>query len=279
MTDLTLGDTVDTIALPTFDVDESVAALLLHHVRDPVDRSRLSAVSTLWRRVVKSARTSSRALASSSSAAILWPKDVRLVLKGDLAAKLTNSRVMQLLEYAGPHISVIEIHGAPAAFWGLGLQPHFALMSQPRFPDVLQTLDLSGCPGVWGGRVLGLLHNTRIGQRPKAERLDKLSLAGCNVRSSHVPGLDCFVRHSRTSSPEKFDYWVCSGADHVVEKCRRCWFCRKLKCMDCIVMARESLEVTRLPGFFGIHTSISDIFICASCEPRWGDLLQSVIAA
>ena len=264
-TDLTIGgDNVDTIALSTFDVDESVAALVLQHIRNPVDRSCLAAVSTLWRRVVKSARTSLQPLASSSSAAILWPKDVRLVLKGDLAAKLTNSRVMQLLEYAGPHISVIEIHGAPAAFWGLGLQLHFDLMTHPRFPDTLQILDLSGCPGVWGGRVLGLLHNTRIGQRPKAERLDKLGLAGCNVRSSHVPGLDRFVRHSRVSSPETFDYWVCKGADHVVEKCRRCLVCHTLKCMDCIVKARDSLEISRVSG--GNLWSHRDIFLCASCN-------------
>ena len=149
---------------------------------------------------------------------------------------------------------------------GLGLQPHFLQMARACFPDELQLLDLSGCPGVWGGRVLGLLGNTRIGQRPKEERLDKLGLAGCNVRPSHVPGLDRFVRHNRSSpsAREGFDFWVCSLAvkPHVVETCCHCGVCGMFGCKDCVV--KETVGAL-LPATLARVCRFCDAFLCEGC--------------
>ena len=62
MTDLTpvidATTTTPSQVVVTFDVDESIATLVMQHVGDPLDRNALAAVSRVWRRVAKSSSTS-----------------------------------------------------------------------------------------------------------------------------------------------------------------------------------------------------------------------------
>jgi hypothetical protein len=206
---------------PSFDVDESIAALVLQHVDDPLDRFALAGVSQVWRKVATSSNPS------------MWPKHVRLLLQGAIAAKLTDERVEQLLEYAGPNgnLRAIEIQGAPPAFTGEGLCPYFE--QPPSLTPQLHTIDLSGCAGVQSWVFLALLSSTGIDNRPRNERLDKLGLDLCHVQNQDVHILDTFVRHSRSSSRDKFDYWLCEICEEVVEKCFRCESCGDQCCHDC----------------------------------------------
>jgi hypothetical protein len=191
--------TTTTLDAATFDVDESVAALVLHFVEDVRDRFALSSVSRVWRTVTN---------AANDSSCFGQAANVRLLLTPPLAAALTDRRVARLLECAGPNLRSIEIHGAPATFIGQGL---WCRMSQTRgeavadgrtywlfhFPQ-LQTLDLSRCEGVQSGHVLALLFNSDVHTRPRNERLDKLGLAGCSgVAAQDISQLDEFVQHRR----------------------------------------------------------------------------------
>jgi hypothetical protein len=109
-----------------------------------------------------------------------------LTLTGDLAARLTDSRVVRVLRRAGPDLRSLVVTGAAAVFTGTGLvayathtdDTHWGDLTRetctlgsalccvgfcdrarapsdpPAFPR-LQTLDLSRCPGVTGAAVLG----------------------------------------------------------------------------------------------------------------------------
>jgi hypothetical protein len=232
------------LAPATFDVGESVAALVLHFVGDVRDRFALSSVSRVWRRA---ARVAAETTTNPSSGCFFGAPttNVRLrIQEGALAAKLTNRRVAKLLECAGPGLHSIEIHGAPAAFTGEGL---YSRMLTPEENDVgyfpsrpfsrrLQTVDLSRCVGVRSGHVLRLLTHSQILSRPKTERLHKLGLAGCVVEAEHIPRLDTFVRHARvTSAPfHNFDYWVCAMCDDVIANHGpQCVSCNMTTCADC----------------------------------------------
>jgi hypothetical protein len=137
----TTQDTATTPLLPldgpSFDVDESVAALVLQHVENPLDRFALAGATRVWR----------VAATTTSPTNCLWPKHARrLKLQGALALKLTDWRLARLLKYAGPLCS-IEIRGAPSAFTGYGIYPHYRQMAKES-PTASSTVALSGCPGV-----------------------------------------------------------------------------------------------------------------------------------
>ena len=181
----------------SFDPDEHLATLVLRHVGEVRDRLALECVSRVWRAV--------------GQIPGVWPQ-LDLTLTGDLAARLTDARVVRVLRRAGPNLRSLVVNGAPSAFTGEGLVAYAAHTEDtqwggftretrtlgaalycmgfcdrarapsdpPAFPR-LQTLDLSRCPGVTGPAVLGLLHQLRIRDAPKAERLQRLALAGCAV--------------------------------------------------------------------------------------------------
>jgi hypothetical protein len=166
----------------TFEPDEHIATLVLRHVGDVRDRLALECVSSVWRAV-------------GQIPDLGCPRNSLTVLTGDrLAARLTDARLFRLLRRAGPNLRTLVVNGAPAAFTGEGLVAFAAHTDAtpwggfaPRTPSDspafarLQTLDLSRCPGVTGPAVLGLLHQLRIRDAPKAERLHRLALAGCAV--------------------------------------------------------------------------------------------------
>jgi hypothetical protein len=171
----------------SFEPDEHLATLVLRHVGDVRDRLALECVSRIWRAV-------------GQIPGVWWGED--LTLSGDLAARLTDARVTLVLRRVGPSLRSLVVNGAPAAFTGVGLVAYtdealrcggFATraLSDPAFAR-LQTLDLSRCPGVTGIAVLGLLHRLRIHHAPKAERLQRLALAGCAVyKAGGAPRATC----------------------------------------------------------------------------------------
>ena len=85
--------------MPSFDVDESVAAAVLAHVSSPRDRLALACVSSVW----KNAVTSEGAWGTCD-----------LVLDGELGKRLTDERFGRLLSYCGD-VKHLEVCDAPAA--------------------------------------------------------------------------------------------------------------------------------------------------------------------
>jgi hypothetical protein len=61
------------------------------------------------------------------------------------------------------------------------------------FPK-LQTLIVNQCPGVKASFVGSLLRSIGVDRREKANRLDRLSLAGCEMSKLGLEALDEFVR-------------------------------------------------------------------------------------
>jgi hypothetical protein len=164
------------------DVHESVASVVLQRVEAVQDRLALACVSRVWRRV--------------ATAPSCWaPHDV-LQLEGDLASKLTDDRLSRLFPYAGPALRSIVIHDAPAAFTGKGLSPLLSTFSILPLSN-LKTLDLSRCPGVRGQEIITAMLLSGVMTRVKEKRLDKISVAGCDVTASDVTLLYDYVRHAR----------------------------------------------------------------------------------
>ena len=245
MTDLTAAITSLSLSLPleeerpvaTFDVDESVAVLVLYFVKDVKDRLALSSVNTVWR----------RAVAAAYATCVGPVPRLHLSLTGPLAAKLTDRRVAKLLECAGRNLRHIEIHGALATFTGRGLfsrmltdeektgTGHLCLTLRS-FP-CLRTLDVSGCVGVTSANVLQFLHRSKVHRRPRKKRLKKLGLAECDIDTTDVPRLDECVQHDRSSSGslERFDYWSCEYCERIISdtEATQCGGCRDTMCTEC----------------------------------------------
>jgi hypothetical protein len=172
----------------SFEPDEYLATLVLRHVGDVRDRLALECVSRVWRAV--------------GQIPGVWQSQ-DLTLSGDVAARLTDARFRQVLRRVGPNLRSMVVNDAPAAFTGEGLGAYAALVDEARrggAPGVgegqyglprppapvftrLQTLDFARCPGVSSPAVLGLLRALLIDDAPKAERLQRLALAGCDVEN------------------------------------------------------------------------------------------------
>ena len=178
----------------SFEPDEHLATLVLRHVGGVRDRLALECVSRVWRAV-------------GQIPGVWQVQD--LSMSGDLATRLTDARVCQVLRRAGPNLRSLVLNDAPVAFTGEGLRSYAALVlhalaggapsapggaeehllptpaprPNPAFAR-LQSLDLSRCPGVTGRVVFELLTQLRIHKAPKAARLQRLALAGCDVRKA-----------------------------------------------------------------------------------------------
>jgi hypothetical protein len=169
----------------SFEPDEHLATLVLQHVGEMRDRLALECCSRAWR-------------AAGQIPGVWQSQD--LILTGDLAARLTDARARHVLRRAGTNLRSLVVNDAPAGFTGEGLRAslvHEARRGAPAgvaqvhglpTPPApafvrLQTLDLRRCPGVTGGVIIGIMRDLRIHDVPKAERLQRLALAGCGVHS------------------------------------------------------------------------------------------------
>jgi len=169
----------------SFEPDEYLATLVLRHVGEVRDRLALECCSRVWR-------------AAGQIPGVWQSQD--LTLSGDLAARLTDARVVLVLRRAGPNLRSLVVNDAPAAFTGEGLSayvvavdeaqggapPGVADAAPPTFDaafERLQTLNLRRCPGVTGHARLNLLSRLHIHDAPKEERMQRLALrAGAYTR-------------------------------------------------------------------------------------------------
>lgn len=148
--------------MPSFDVDESVAAAVLAHVSSPRDRLALACVSPVW----KNAVTSEGAWGTCD-----------LVLDGELGKRLTDERFGRLLCYCGD-VKHLEVCDAPAAeFEGNFLSDE----GIPAKFASLESFKLTNCSGVDCTRVVDFMKAIDMTARPKDKRLRCLHLAGCVV--------------------------------------------------------------------------------------------------
>jgi len=187
----------------SFEPDEHLAALVLRHVGTVRKRLALECVSRVWRAVGQTPG--------------VWATQY-LTLSGALAARLTDARLCHVLRRAGSNLRSLVINDAPDTFTGDGLFSYAALVDVARgraevaglpCPDPafgrLQTLDLARCPGVTGRAVVGLLRQLRIHDTPKAQRLQRLALAGCAITKAGGYGEQALLEVCRTSNTRSLE--------------------------------------------------------------------------
>ena len=96
-----------------FEPDESIGAAVLAHVHDVRDRLALACVSREWRRVA----------ATEGSWGVAHDE---LVMKGELAKRLTDERLERLMRYYG-RLKRVELRGFPPTFTGTFMTETFHL--------------------------------------------------------------------------------------------------------------------------------------------------------
>ena len=229
------AEAVDT--MPSFDVDESVAAAVLAHVSSPRDRLALACVSSVW----KNAVTSEGAWGTCD-----------LVLDGELGKRLTDERFGRLLCYCGD-VKHLEVCDAPAAeFEGNflsdeGIAAKFAS---------LESFKLTNCSGVDCTWVVDFMEAIGMPARPKDKRLRCLHLAGCvlaEMEFYHIETLnecltadrdDMFLEQGekrvpsviRVQNKANLDLWWCeSECERVVttSAVKICNICKTAFCVSC----------------------------------------------
>ena len=223
--------------MPSFDVDESVAAAVLAHVSSPRDRLALACVSSVW----KNAVTSEGAWGTCD-----------LVLDGELGKRLTDERFGRLLCYCGD-VKHLEVCDAPAAeFEGNflsdeGIAAKFAS---------LESFKLTNCSGVDCTWVADFMEAIGMPARPKDKRLRCLHLAGCvlaEMEFYHIETLnecltadrdDMFLEQGekrvpsviRVQNKANLDLWWCeSECERVVttSAVKICNICKSAFCVSC----------------------------------------------
>ena len=241
--------------MPSFDVDESVAAAVLAHVSSPRDRLALACVSPVW----KNAVTSEGAWGTCD-----------LVLDGELGKRLTDERFGRLLCYCGD-VKHLEVCDAPAAeFEGNflsdeGIAAKFAS---------LESFKLTNCSGVDCTSVVDFMKAIDMTARPKDKRLRCLHLAGCvlaEMEFYHIETLeqcltadrdDMFYLEQgekssviRIQNKANLDLWWCeSECERVVttSAVKICNICESAFCVSCA-------EGSCCDG--------CGEFICSECDP------------
>ena len=147
-----------------FEPDESIGAAVLAHVHDVRDRLALACVSREWRRVA----------ATEGSWGVAHDE---LVMKGELAKRLTDERLERLMRYYG-RLKRVELRGFPPTFTGTFMTKRFTSL-HPRLFESLESLVLRSETSSLGiGRVKAFLSSLGVRDRPKTERLDRLHLGG-----------------------------------------------------------------------------------------------------
>ena len=224
--------------MPSFDVDESVAAAVLAHVSSPRDRLALACVSPVW----KNAVTSEGAWGTCD-----------LVPDGELGKRLTDERFGRLLCYCGD-VKHLEVCDAPAAeFEGNFLSDE----GIPAKFASLESFKLTNCSGVDCTRVVDFMKAIDMTARPKDKRLRCLHLAGCvlaEMEFYHIETLEqCltadrddifYLGQSKTSvrsvvrvqNIANLDLWWCeSECDLVVptSEVKICNSCKSAFCGSC----------------------------------------------
>ena len=216
-----------------FEPGESIAAAVLAHVHDVRDRLALACVSREWRRVA----------ATEGSWGVAHDE---LVVKGELAKRLTDERLERLMRYCG-RLKRVELRDFPDTFVGTC----FASL-HPRKFESLETLVLrSKTSSLNIEHVKQFLQRLRVRDRPKVERLDRLHLGGCDAAPHDVPFLLECVRHDRDRDKPydegALDLWVCDmcasdvmctgqlgSYDSTMVEGVQCDACRKLYCEGCM---------------------------------------------
>lgn len=228
-----------------FEPDESIGAAVLAHVHDVRDRLALACVSREWRRVA----------ATEGSWGVAHDE---LVVKGELAKRLTDERLERLMRYCG-RLKRVELRDFPSTFKGTFMTKGFTSL-HPRVFESLESLVLrSETSSLNIKRVKNFLSRLGVRDRPKAERLDRLHLGGCKATAGDVAFLLECVRHDRDRKKplEKgaLDLWVCDTCERVVssrywvsddsafEFGDQCDACKKMYCEGCL----ENMESG--PGF------------------------------
>ena len=239
------------------EVDESIASLIVARLPDIRDKLALACVSKVWR------------LAAGSPGCWALHND-SLVVEGALAEKLpidaagappANTRVWQLMSYAGREIRVLEIHSSglrSLTIWG-GEDARYLVdgkvVKRPSYLNGipssiaigyhlwthLQVLDLRGCEllSVKCEVSYFLAKVTQIHTRPKEQRLDRLMLGGCDLgglTESSLTGLWQCVRHEpdvEKSTQAPFDLCPCTGCRRVMSKGGQCKVCKHPYCLSC----------------------------------------------
>ena len=184
-----------------FEPDESIGAAVSAHVHDVRDRLALACVSREWRRVA----------ATEGSWGVAHDE---LVMKGELAKRLTDERLERLMRYYG-RLKRVELRGFPPTFTGTFMTKRFTSL-HPRLFESLESLVLRSETSSLGiGRVKAFLSSLGVRDRPKTERLDRLHLGGCDATAEDVPFLLECVRHDRVRNKplEKgaLDLWACES--------------------------------------------------------------------
>ena len=209
----------------TFDVGESVAALVFSHVKSTRDRLALACVSRVWRKVAGSYGS--------------WGT-CDLVIDSELGKKITDDRFDNLVRYCSrvKHLEVRDAHGLKFEE-GLGSFP------ASRFAS-LESLNLTGCSRLTGYDIFECIRNIGLLDRPKEGRLRCLCIAGCDVDINDLPALrECLSIDQKANFPgfkalpEKqigsFDLWECGNCEEVVQTCdaSKCVTCDETFCDEC----------------------------------------------
>lgn len=250
-----------------FEPDESIGAAVLAHVHDVRDRLALACVSREWRRVA----------ATEGSWGVAHDE---LVVKGELAKRLTDERLERLMRYCG-RLKRVELRDFPRTFKGTFMTERFTSL-HPRVFESLESLVLrSETSSLNIKRVKNFLSRLGVRDRPKAERLDRLHLGGCKATAGDVAFLLECVRHDRDRKKplEKgaLDLWVCETDgcgrtvcssdwvtyDSVFEFGGQCDACEKMYCGDC----QESMELD--PDFVQCD-ECEKAFLCGCPESAEG---------
>ena len=102
---------------PSFDVGDSIAALIVSHVTDWQTLAALTCTSRVWRRATTTTTTTTTALLPAATHDL-----ERIVIEGAVARRLTDVRMSWLLvSFAGPRLKSLVVRDAPAPFTGKGL--------------------------------------------------------------------------------------------------------------------------------------------------------------
>ena len=249
-----------------FEPDESIGAAVLAHVHDVRDRLALACVSREWRRVA----------ATEGSWGVAHDE---LVVKGELAKRLTDERLERLMRYCG-RLKRVELRDFPRTFKGTFMTERFTSL-HPRVFESLESLVLrSKTSSLDIERVKRFLWRLGVRDRPKAERLDRLHLGGCDATAGDVAFLLECVRHDRDRDKPfeegALDFWVCDTNrcghvmctsqlryDSTMMAGNQCDACQKLYCEGCMTM----ILMTGNPV---TCDECEETFLCGMC-PEMGE--------
>lgn len=232
------------VSTATFDVDESVAAVVSSHVMSTRDLLALACVSRVLRKVA----------ASEGS----WGTcDLEISAADGNLEKLTNDRLEHLLGYCGV-VRNLEIRGAPATFRAKCL--YKPTLAAKKFAK-LETLKIKNCTRVSGLTIACFLQAIGMCDRPKDKRLRCLRLEECDVDHNDVGH---FHEYLSFDPSENFDEEKCSFN---ICKCSKCGDVKDTsKASICIVCKKTFSEGEWANERGDTLCESCNAFVCVACE-------------